>query len=214
MRATSGGDELTRLLYVDAKTFLPCLNLTYTDKMSMAASVEVRVPLLDDELVALARRIPSHLKLRGWRRKYVFKKSQEGRLPRDIIWRRKAGFGAPVRSWLRKDLKPLVDDLLEPGCDQRRGLLDPREVQRIMSQTESGAADFTMRIYAILTLELWCSRRFSTARGLSRSSRRRGHFPGALSIRPPDALKVHQGARVPGTSVLASTGYEAFGSAQ
>ena len=70
-------DELSRLLYLDAKTFLPCLNLTYTDKMAMAASVEVRVPLLDDELVALAARIPSRLKLNGLKRKYIFKKSQE-----------------------------------------------------------------------------------------------------------------------------------------
>ena len=155
MAGDVGGDELSRLLYVDAKTYLPCLNLTYTDKLSMAASVEVRVPLLDDELVDVVRRIPSHLKIRGWRRKYVFKKSQEGRLPRDVIWRRKAGFGAPIRSWLRKDLKPLVDDLLSPAAIQRRGLLDPREVQRIVSQTESGAADFNMRIYAILALEIW-----------------------------------------------------------
>ena len=78
----------------------------------MAASVEVRVPLLDDELVALAARIPSSLKLHGLRRKYVFKKSQERVLPRDIVWRRKAGFGAPVRAWLSGDLAPMVADLL------------------------------------------------------------------------------------------------------
>src|SRR5204863_482953 len=82
--------------YLNAKTFLPCLNLTDTDKMGMAASVEVRVPLLDDELVSHAARIPSNLKLRGFRRKYVFKRSQERTLPKDVVWRRKAGFGAPV----------------------------------------------------------------------------------------------------------------------
>ena len=74
----------------------------------MAASVEVRVPLLDDELVELAARIPSDLKLNGLKRKYIFKKSQEAVLPHDIVWRPKAGFGAPVRSWLVKDLAPLV----------------------------------------------------------------------------------------------------------
>src|SRR5439155_14429618 len=84
----TGGDELSRLLYLDAKTFLPCLNLTYTDKMAMAASVEVRVPLLDDELVALAARIPSDLKLKGLRRKYIFKRSQAGTVPRAVLWRR------------------------------------------------------------------------------------------------------------------------------
>jgi asparagine synthase (glutamine-hydrolysing) len=150
-----GGDELSSLLYVDAKTFLPCLNLTYTDKMSMAASVEVRVPLLDDELVNLTSRIPSSLKLKRFQRKFIFKKSQESRLPHDIIWRHKAGFGAPVRSWLQKDLKPVVDDVLSTGSLERRGLLNPAEVQRIVSETASGAADYTLRIYAMLTLELW-----------------------------------------------------------
>jgi asparagine synthase (glutamine-hydrolysing) len=150
-----GGDELSRILYVDAKTFLPCLNLTYTDKMSMAASVEVRVPLLDDELVALTSRIPSRLKLNGWRRKYIFKRSQEGTLPDDVIWRRKAGFGAPVRSWLVKDLAPLVEDLLSDETLRRRGLVDPGAVRAIRVENDAGRADYALRLYALLTLELW-----------------------------------------------------------
>ena len=156
LHAETGGDELTRLLYADAKTFLPCLNLTYTDKLSMAASVEVRVPLLDDELVDLVRHVPSSLKLHGWRRKYVFKRSQEELLPRDIVWRRKAGFGAPVRSWLQKDLRPLVDELLSPASVSARGLLDPTETLRIIEATRAGSDDFALRIYAFLTLEIWC----------------------------------------------------------
>ncbi len=79
----AGEHWLNQLLYVDQKTFLPCLNLTYTDKMSMAASTEVRVPLLDDELVELAGRIPPELKLRRLTRKYIFKKSMEGMLPHE-----------------------------------------------------------------------------------------------------------------------------------
>ena len=110
---------LNQLLYVDMKTFLPCLNLTYTDKMSMAASTEVRVPLLDDELVALSGRIPPNLKLRHFRRKYIFKRSMEGMLPKEVIWRTKAGFGAPIRSWLVGDLKPMLDELLSPRPWQR-----------------------------------------------------------------------------------------------
>ena len=86
---------LNQVLYVDLKTFLPCLNLAYTDKMSMAASTEVRVPLLDDWLVELSGRIPPELKLRRLTRKYIFKRSMEDVLPRDVIWRPKAGFGAP-----------------------------------------------------------------------------------------------------------------------
>jgi asparagine synthase (glutamine-hydrolysing) len=156
LRNEQGGDELSRLLYLDAKTFLPCLNLSYTDKMGMAASVEVRVPLLDDELVALAARIPSELKLRRFRRKYIFKRSQEGILPREIIWRRKAGFGAPVRSWLIGELAPLVDDLLSGPTIQSRGLVDPAVVERMRAENAAGEADNSLRLYALLSFELWC----------------------------------------------------------
>jgi asparagine synthase (glutamine-hydrolysing) len=155
LESASGLDELSRLLYLDAKTFLPCLNLTYTDKMSMAASVEVRVPLLDDELVALAARIPSSLKLHGTRRKYVFKKSQERVLPRKIVWRRKAGFGAPVRAWLNGELAPMVSDLLSEETVSRRGLVDPAAVRRLREENASGSADWSLHLYALLTLELW-----------------------------------------------------------
>jgi asparagine synthase (glutamine-hydrolysing) len=148
-------DPLSQLLYLDAKTFLPCLNLTYTDKMGMAASVEVRVPLLDDELVHLAAAIPSSLKLKGLRRKYIFKRSQEGTLPRDIIWRRKAGFGAPIRAWLERDLAPIVDDLLSNSSLRRRGLIDPAAVKRMRDDNAAARADNSLQIYALLSLELW-----------------------------------------------------------
>ena len=155
LERVSGEHWLNQLLYLDLKTFLPCLNLTYTDKMSMAASTEVRVPLLDDELVALSGAIPPKLKLRRLTRKYVFKRSQVGRLPKDVIWRRKAGFGAPVRAWLSTDLKPMVDDLLSPEVVSDRGLLEPAEVQRIRQAGEDGQEDNALRIWALLTLELW-----------------------------------------------------------
>jgi asparagine synthase (glutamine-hydrolysing) len=146
---------LNQLLYVDIKTFLPCLNLTYTDKMSMAASTEVRVPLLDDELVELSGRIPADLKLKRFKRKYVFKKSQEGRLPHEIIWRPKAGFGAPIRGWLTEDLKPMIDEVLSPESVRARGLFDPVEVQRLIKANEEGYEDNALRLWALLTLELW-----------------------------------------------------------
>ena len=152
---TRGAQPLARLLYLDAKTFLPCLNLTYTDKMAMASSVEVRVPLLDDELVELGARIPSNLKLKGVRRKYIFKRSQEGTLPHDIVWRRKAGFGAPIRAWLERDLAPLTDDLLSESTLKRRGLVDPRAVTRLRADNAAGRADNSLQIYALLSLELW-----------------------------------------------------------
>ncbi len=151
----SGEHWLNRILYTDMKTFLPCLNLAYTDKMSMAASTEVRVPLLDDEMVELAASIPPSLKLRRTTRKYIFKRSMDGVLPSDVIWRPKAGFGAPVRSWLSGDLKPMVDDLLSPATVAARGHFDPDEVQRLIAANESGQEDNALRIWALLTLELW-----------------------------------------------------------
>ena len=154
-RAT-GFEELSRLLYLDAKTFLPNLNLTYTDKMAMAASVEVRVPLLDDEVVAMTARIPAALKLRHGRRKHIFKRSQEGRLPREIIHRPKAGFGAPIRSWLVKDLSPMIEDLLSESTIRERGLVDPAMVSRLRAENTAGEADYSLQVYTLLCLELWC----------------------------------------------------------
>jgi len=151
----AGEHWLNQLLYVDMKTFLPCLNLTYTDKMSMAASTEVRVPLLDDEVVALTGRIPPELKLRRLTRKYIFKRSMEGVLPREVIRRPKAGFGAPVRSWLMGDLAPMVDELLSADAVTRRGLFDHREVRRLIDDNAANRADNALRIWALMTLELW-----------------------------------------------------------
>jgi asparagine synthase (glutamine-hydrolysing) len=155
LERVSGEHWLNQVMYLDAKTFLPCLNLTYTDKMSMAASTEVRVPLLDDEVVELAARVPARYKLHGLTRKWVFKKSMEGTLPKDVIWRPKAGFGAPVRSWLVGELKPMVDDVLSPSAVAARGLFDPAEVQRLIQANEAGTEDNALRLWALLTLELW-----------------------------------------------------------
>jgi len=152
---TANEHWLNRLLYVDLKTFLPSLNLTYTDKMSMAASTEVRVPLLDDEVLALAGRIPPELKLRRFNRKHIFKKSMEPVLPRSVIRRPKAGFSAPIRSWLVGDLAPLLDEVLSPDAIRRRGLLDPDEVQRIRKLNDERRGDYAFQLWAFLTLELW-----------------------------------------------------------
>ncbi len=153
--AVADANWINQLLYVDLKTFLPCLNLSYTDKMSMAASTEVRVPLLDDEMVALSARIPPELKLRRLTRKYILKRSMNGVLPRDVIWRPKAGFGAPVRAWLQSDLKPMVEDLLSVGVVRARGLFDSAEVRRIIAANDAGTEDNALRLWALLTLEIW-----------------------------------------------------------
>jgi asparagine synthase (glutamine-hydrolysing) len=146
---------LNRMLYVDLKTFLPCHNLATTDKTSMAANLEVRVPFLNRELVELAARMPPHLKLRGLQRKYIFKRAAEKLLPRDVVWRKKAGFGAPIRSWLRGPLRPFVEDLLSEKRINERGLFRPAEVRRIIEANLSGREDYNLQVFQLLMLELW-----------------------------------------------------------
>ena len=146
---------LNRLLYVDMKTFLPCLNLDYTDKTSMATTLEVRVPFLNVEMVELAARMPPRLKLRGLRRKYILKRAAEKVLPRDVVWRKKAGFGAPVRAWLRGPLRPLVEEMLSEVAVRRRGLFRPEEVRRVIDGNLSGREDFSLQVLQLLTLEMW-----------------------------------------------------------
>ncbi|HVS21677.1 MAG TPA: asparagine synthase C-terminal domain-containing protein, partial [Pyrinomonadaceae bacterium] len=146
---------LNQMLYVDLKTFLPCLNLMTTDKTSMAANLEVRVPFLNQEMLELAARMPPDLKLRGLKRKYILKRAMEKVLPREIVWRKKAGFGAPIRSWLRGPLRPMVDELLSEETVRRRGLFRPEEVRRIIDANLSGREDYNLQVFQLLNLELW-----------------------------------------------------------
>ncbi|HKR11741.1 MAG TPA: asparagine synthase (glutamine-hydrolyzing) [Pyrinomonadaceae bacterium] len=151
----AGADPLNRLLYVDLKTFLPCLNLMTTDKTSMAANLEVRVPFLNREMIEMAARMPPRLKLHGLKRKYVLKRALEDVLSKEVVWRRKAGFGAPIRSWLRGPLQPLISDLLSESAVKRRGLFRPKEVKRVMDANFSGREDYNLQVFQLLGLELW-----------------------------------------------------------
>ena len=150
-----GEAPLDRILYVDWKTFLPELNLAYGDKMSMAASVETRVPFLDNEVVDFMLTVPADLKVRGLVSKYLLRRAVKDIVPASILRRRKAGFGAPIRAWLRGDLRGMVDDLLGAERVRRRGYFDPAAVRRLVDDDREGRADNTYRIWALLTLELW-----------------------------------------------------------
>jgi len=150
-----GVAPLNKLLYVDLKTFLPCLNLLTTDKTSMAANLEVRVPFLNREMIEMAARMPPRLKLRGLTRKYVLKRALEGVLAKDVVWRKKAGFGAPIRSWLRGPLQPLIGDLLSEETVRRRGIFRPNQVKRMLDANFSGREDYNLQVFQLLGLELW-----------------------------------------------------------
>jgi asparagine synthase (glutamine-hydrolysing) len=147
---------LERMLALEQRFFLTDHNLTYTDKMSMAAGVEVRVPFLDLDLIEHAARIPTRLKQRGRVGKWVLKKAMEPYLPKDVIYRSKTGFGAPLRRWMRHDLRRLLGDLLSVDSLKRRGLFEPAAVQRLIARNESGKVDAAYTLLSLLCIEIWC----------------------------------------------------------
>lgn len=153
--ACESSSPINRMLYVDFKTFMPALNLDTTDRMSMAANLEVRVPYLNRELLDLAARIPSNLKIKGLKRKFILKKAVERILPKEVIYRKKAGFGAPIRSWLRGPLRPMVNDLLSEEKLKRRAMFEASAVRRIIDDYETGKEDFALHVFLLLTIELW-----------------------------------------------------------
>ena len=152
-------DFVNQMLYLDVKTFMPSLNLTYNDKMSMAASLEVRVPFLDRELARYAfSEVPPDWKLTQEdrpRTKYVLKKALKGVIPDEVLTAPKAGFGAPHDHWLSHDLKGMVDDLLSDDQIRRRGTFNPGSVRTLVREHREGRRDWSYQVWQLLTLELW-----------------------------------------------------------
>jgi asparagine synthase (glutamine-hydrolysing) len=142
-------------MHLDLKTFLASHNLVYVDKTSMAHSIEVRVPLLDELVLDVVRRMAPQDRVRGTRTKILFKEAMRGIVPDEIVDRRKAGFGAPLRGWLANELRPLVDDLLSPAAVRRRGLFRPEAVGQLVTDFRSGRRDTAYQLWQLLTLELW-----------------------------------------------------------
>jgi asparagine synthase (glutamine-hydrolysing) len=132
------------------------LNLTVTDRSSMAASVEVRVPFIDKIMISKAMRIPGDLKIRKGVSKYILKKAAEKFLPKNIIYRPKASFSVPIRSWISNDIKELVDDLLSEESINKRGFLQYSFVKELIEKDRNGEEDKAYQIYQLITLELWC----------------------------------------------------------
>jgi asparagine synthase (glutamine-hydrolysing) len=152
-------DFLNQMLYLDTKIFMASLNLTYNDKMSMASSVEVRVPFLDRELAEfVAWNVPPELKLKGrWQpvTKSIFRKAMRDVLPAEVLAQPKAGFAAPVDYWLAHDLREMVDDLLSEAQIRNRGLFQPAAIRKFIDEQRQGVQDWSMQVWQFLTLELW-----------------------------------------------------------
>jgi len=148
-------DSLNRMFAVDAQTQLPDDLLMLTDKMSMAVSLECRVPLLDHQLVELAASMPAAIKVRGGHLKHVLKEALSDLLPADILERKKRGFGTPMGAWLKNELAPLLGRLLAPDVIQRRGLFRQPVIDRLVADHQANRIDGTDVLLALLNLEIW-----------------------------------------------------------
>jgi asparagine synthase (glutamine-hydrolysing) len=135
--------------------FLPGLNLAYTDRASMAASTEVRVPFVDPDVVRAAFSFTGEQKIHRRRGKLALKQAAEAWLPREIIHRPKASFSAPLRAWMSHELRPMVDDVLVNGELTSSGFLDRQGVKRLVNDERTGREDRSKQLWQLLTLELW-----------------------------------------------------------
>jgi asparagine synthase (glutamine-hydrolysing) len=148
-------DSLGRMLYVDARLSLADNLLLYTDKMSMAVSLEARVPFLDLELMALAESIPSALKIRGLKQKVILKRAMSEWLPEEVLQRKKIGFSTPVDEWFRGEMRTLVEERLLDRASACRVYLRPDVIRRLIRDHESGRHDHKRVLFSLLTFEVW-----------------------------------------------------------
>ena len=152
----SNASQLDRMLALEQQYFLADHNLLYTDKMSMINGIEVRVPFLDLDLVEFVYDIPDHFKQKGNQGKWILKKALKGILPNEIINRPKSGFGAPLRKWIRADLRELLGDILSFDSLKKRGLFDPNAVHKLIKDNDDGKVDASYTLLSLLCIEIWC----------------------------------------------------------
>jgi asparagine synthase (glutamine-hydrolysing) len=156
-RAADGADSLSRIQYIDFKTYLPDDILAKVDRASMAVALEVRCPLLDHRVVEYVAALPSHLKLRGTLTKLIFKDAIRPLLPSAILDRPKMGFAVPIGQWLRRELQPLVEDcVLQTGA--RHDFFDGATVHKWWREHRSGLRDRTTELWGVLIFNTWYDR--------------------------------------------------------
>ncbi|MCA0353369.1 MAG: asparagine synthase (glutamine-hydrolyzing) [Chloroflexi bacterium] len=156
--AYNADDVLNRLLYVDSKVQLADDMLVKVDRMSMAHSLEVRVPLLDTRLVEWMAKLPSHTKINGMKLKYLLKRVAAKVLPAQILERRKAGFSVPIPQWLKTDLRPLVNQKLSVEALTEQGFFNPQYIATMLSDHWAGRHDYSRQIWNLLMFSMWYER--------------------------------------------------------
>jgi asparagine synthase (glutamine-hydrolysing) len=148
-------DLLNRQLYADLSIYLADDILVKVDRMSMATSLETRAPFLDARVMELAFSMPGDLKIRGGTRKYILKQALRGLLPDHILDRQKEGFSIPMKQWLKRELKPLMERLLAPERLAARGLIEPAETRRLIDEHCAGRANHAHVLFSLMVFERW-----------------------------------------------------------
>ena len=149
------GETLDALLYIDSKTYLPGDILTKVDRMSMAASLEARAPLLDHKLIEFVTRIPASLKMRGLETKHILKRAVQDFVPPEILDRPKQGFGVPLQQWINSQLRERIRETLTSQSARARGYVEPRYVDLLLDEHERNRRDHSTQLWALFMLELW-----------------------------------------------------------
>lgn len=149
-----GKSPLDQMLYVDTKTWLPDDLLIKADKITMANSVELRVPLLDHKVLEFAASLPANFKVRGFTTKYILKKAFEGRVPKAILTRPKTGFPVPYEKWMRGELRDFVREVLTDRRTAERGYFERKAIQKLLDDNEL-TSKYSPEVFSLLALELW-----------------------------------------------------------
>jgi asparagine synthase (glutamine-hydrolysing) len=148
-------EPLKQQQYVDIKTYLVDNILTKVDRMSMAASIETRVPLLDHRIVELALNLPGDQKIRGQKTKIILRQAMKDYLPAKVLNKPKQGFSIPLKHWLNGPLKPMMADLLSESSVRQRGYFDSRIIADWIEEHNTGRANHSHRLWSLMVLELW-----------------------------------------------------------
>lgn len=150
--------DLNKSLYVDVKSYLADNILTKVDRMSMAVSLETRVPFLDPDLVNLAFRIPENLKVKNRNTKVLLKKLAAKYLPKEVIYRPKEGFSIPIKNWLGNEFRPLMEDLLDEKKIKSDGIFNSKKVVNLKNEHLSGEANHSHILWALIVFHDWQNR--------------------------------------------------------
>ncbi|HLY61109.1 MAG TPA: asparagine synthase (glutamine-hydrolyzing) [Terriglobia bacterium] len=158
MEGAQFDDTVAQMLYLDFRMYLEDNLLVKIDRASMACSLELRTPFLDHRLVEFAAQMPASLKVRGFKLKYLLKRAVGKWLPREIVHRQKRGFSVPISKWMRKELRPLLDETLNSEKLKREGIFNATYVRQMLENHWSGRSDYRKPLWTLLCFQLWSDR--------------------------------------------------------